>query len=120
MLGSRTFSDKANRSRLEIPPRGRQFRQRSMPKMGAKKLGRFQLPRTSVCDPERPVKLASVTAEHRIPASRISKRVGAIAESATLKVDAKAKALKAQGRPVISYAAGEPDFATPDNIVEAA
>ena len=44
----------------------------------------------------------------------------AIAESATLKVDSKAKALKAQGRPVISYAAGEPDFETPDNIVEAA
>ena len=64
--------------------------------------------------------MASVTAEHRIPASRVSKRVGSIAESATLKVDAKAKALKALGRPVISYAAGEPDFATPDNIVEAA
>ena len=44
----------------------------------------------------------------------------AIAESATLKVDSKAKALKAQGRPVISYAAGEPDFETPENIVEAA
>jgi aspartate aminotransferase len=46
--------------------------------------------------------------------------VEAIAESATLKVDAKAKQLKADGRPVISYAAGEPDFATPDHIVEAA
>ena len=44
----------------------------------------------------------------------------AIAESATLKVDSKAKALKAQGRPVISYAAGEPDFETPENIVEVA
>ena len=44
----------------------------------------------------------------------------AIAESATLKVDSKAKALKAQGRPVISYAAGEPDFETPENNVEAA
>ena len=52
--------------------------------------------------------------------SRISKRIAAIAESATLKVDTKAKALKAQGRPVISYAAGEPDFATPEHIVEAA
>jgi aspartate aminotransferase len=51
---------------------------------------------------------------------RISTRVGSIAESATLKVDAKAKALKAEGRPVISYAAGEPDFATPEHIVEAA
>ena len=51
---------------------------------------------------------------------RISRRIGAIAESATLKVDAKAKALQAQGRPVISYAAGEPDFATPATVVEAA
>ncbi len=51
---------------------------------------------------------------------RISKRIGSIAESATLKVDAKAKALQAAGRPVISYAAGEPDFATPAHIVEAA
>lgn len=52
--------------------------------------------------------------------TRISARIAAIAESATLKVDAKAKALQAEGRPVISFAAGEPDFATPDNIVEAA
>jgi aspartate aminotransferase len=52
--------------------------------------------------------------------SRISKRIAAIAESATLKVDAKAKALQAAGRPVISYAAGEPDFSTPKHIVEAA
>jgi len=51
---------------------------------------------------------------------RLSARIAAIAESATLKVDAKAKALQAEGRPVISYAAGEPDFATPDSIVEAA
>ena len=51
---------------------------------------------------------------------RISKRIAAISESATLKVDAKAKALKAAGRPVISYAAGEPDFATPQHVVEAA
>jgi aspartate aminotransferase len=50
----------------------------------------------------------------------ISPRIAAIAESATLKVDAKAKALQAEGRPVISYAAGEPDFPTPANIVEAA
>ncbi|NQX26334.1 pyridoxal phosphate-dependent aminotransferase [Microbacteriaceae bacterium VKM Ac-2854] len=53
-------------------------------------------------------------------ARRVSARIAAIAESATLKVDAKAKALQAQGRPVISYAAGEPDFATPAHIVEAA
>ena len=51
---------------------------------------------------------------------RISKRIAAIAESATLKVDAKAKALQAAGKNVISYAAGEPDFATPAHIVEAA
>jgi aspartate aminotransferase len=51
---------------------------------------------------------------------RISRRIAAIAESATLKVDAKAKALQAEGKNVISYAAGEPDFATPSNIVEAA
>ena len=55
-----------------------------------------------------------------MPASRISRRIGAIAESATLKVDAKAKALKAAGRPIISFAAGEPDFPTPAHIVEAA
>lgn len=51
---------------------------------------------------------------------RISTRIASIAESATLKVDAKAKSLQAQGRPVISFAAGEPDFATPAHIVEAA
>ena len=51
---------------------------------------------------------------------RVSQRIGAIAESATLAVDAKAKALKAQGRPVIGFGAGEPDFPTPDYIVEAA
>ncbi|MEV1132073.1 pyridoxal phosphate-dependent aminotransferase [Agromyces sp. NPDC049794] len=52
--------------------------------------------------------------------ARLSARIAAIAESATLKVDAKAKALQAQGHPVISYAAGEPDFPTPEYIVEAA
>jgi aspartate aminotransferase len=52
--------------------------------------------------------------------SRLSTKISAIAESATLKVDAKAKALQAAGRPVISYAAGEPDFPTPPHIVEAA
>ena len=51
---------------------------------------------------------------------RVSQRIGAIAESATLKVDAKAKALKAEGRPVIGFGAGEPDFPTPDYIVDAA
>jgi aspartate aminotransferase len=51
---------------------------------------------------------------------RISKRIAAISESATLKVDAKAKALQAEGKAVISFAAGEPDFPTPAHIVEAA
>jgi len=53
-------------------------------------------------------------------ARRISRRIAAIAESATLKVDARAKALKAAGRPVIGFGAGEPDFPTPDYVVEAA
>ncbi|GIG30607.1 pyridoxal phosphate-dependent aminotransferase [Cellulomonas marina] len=52
--------------------------------------------------------------------TRVSRRVGAIAESATLAVDARAKALKAAGRPVIGFGAGEPDFPTPPEIVEAA
>lgn len=63
----------------------------------------------------RTVKLGTVTGQQRI-----SRRIASIAESATLKVDAKAKALKSQGRPVISFAAGEPDFVTPQNIVDAA
>lgn len=58
--------------------------------------------------------------EHPTTKPRISTRIGAIAESATLAVDAKAKALKAAGRPVIGFGAGEPDFPTPDYIVEAA
>ena len=52
--------------------------------------------------------------------TRVSARVSAISESATLAVDAKAKALKAAGRPVIGFGAGEPDFPTPGYIVEAA
>lgn len=51
---------------------------------------------------------------------RISRRVAAITESATLAVDARAKALQAAGRPVIGFGAGEPDFPTPGYIVEAA
>ncbi len=51
---------------------------------------------------------------------RISRRVGAIAESATLAIDAKAKALKAAGEDVIAFGAGEPDFPTPAHIVAAA
>ena len=55
------------------------------------------------------------------PASpAISRRIAAITESATLAVDGKAKALKAAGRPVIGFGAGEPDFATPEYIVAAA
>ncbi len=53
-------------------------------------------------------------------ANRISARIGAITESATLAVDGRAKALKAAGRPVIGFGAGEPDFPTPGYIVEAA
>jgi aspartate aminotransferase len=52
--------------------------------------------------------------------NRVSARVAAITESATLAVDAKAKALRAAGRPVIGFGAGEPDFPTPGYIVEAA
>ena len=51
---------------------------------------------------------------------RVSRRIAAISESATLAVDARAKALQAAGRPVIGFGAGEPDFPTPDYIVEAA
>ncbi|WP_165984445.1 pyridoxal phosphate-dependent aminotransferase [Streptomyces sp. YIM 98790] len=51
---------------------------------------------------------------------RVSARIAAISESATLAVDAKAKALKAAGRPVIGFGAGEPDFPTPGYIVDAA
>lgn len=51
---------------------------------------------------------------------RVSARLAAIAPSATLAVDAKAKALKAAGRPVIGFGAGEPDFPTPAPIVAAA
>src|SRR5256886_230624 len=54
------------------------------------------------------------------PHPRISARVSAIAESATLAVDTRAKALRAAGRPVIGFGAGEPDFPTPGYIVEAA
>lgn len=51
---------------------------------------------------------------------RLSARLSAIAESPTLAVDAKAKALKAAGHPVIVFGAGEPDFPTPAYIVQAA
>ncbi|ACQ81408.1 aminotransferase class I and II [Beutenbergia cavernae DSM 12333] len=69
--------------------------------------------------------VSDVTAQPSAPVhagtrNRVSARLAAIAESATLAVDAKAKALKAQGRPVIGFGAGEPDFPTPDYIVAAA
>jgi aspartate aminotransferase len=54
------------------------------------------------------------------PPSRISARIAAIQESATLAVDAKAKALKAAGENVIGFGAGEPDFPTPAHVVDAA
>ena len=54
------------------------------------------------------------------PRPRLSERLAAISPSATLAVDAKAKALKAAGRPVIGFGAGEPDFATPPHVVAAA
>src|SRR5687768_14072273 len=56
----------------------------------------------------------------RAMSERISRRIGAITESATLAVDAKAKALQAAGEPVIGFGAGEPDFPTPAHIVDAA
>jgi aspartate aminotransferase len=52
--------------------------------------------------------------------TRISSRVAAVSESVTLSIDAKAKAMKAAGEPVISFGAGEPDFPTPQHIVDAA
>jgi aspartate/methionine/tyrosine aminotransferase len=51
---------------------------------------------------------------------RISGRIAAIQESATLAVDARAKAMKAAGEPVIGFGAGEPDFPTPAHVVDAA
>jgi aspartate/methionine/tyrosine aminotransferase len=53
-------------------------------------------------------------------AHRVSARISAITASATLAVDSKAKSLKAAGRPVIGFGAGEPDFPTPSYIVDAA
>ncbi|PPI60544.1 aspartate aminotransferase [Rathayibacter rathayi] len=97
---------------------------------GAVDEGRDRLPQTSVRGPGRRVQPSRGTPPGLVRAqdtlavvsstTRISTRIAAIAESATLKVDAKAKALQAQGRPVVSYAAGEPDFRTPEHIVEAA
>ena len=55
-----------------------------------------------------------------MPEKRLSERVSSITESSTLAIDAKAKALKAAGENVIGFGAGEPDFPTPQHIVEAA
>ena len=54
------------------------------------------------------------------PIHRVSTRLAAITPSATLAIDAKGKALKAAGQPVINFAPGEPNFDTPANIVDAA
>jgi aspartate aminotransferase len=64
--------------------------------------------------------MSAPSSSHGPATSRVSHRIAAITESATLAVDAKAKALKASGRPVIGFGAGEPDFPTPGYIVEAA
>jgi len=64
--------------------------------------------------------MESVTTSLTTSNTRASARISAIAESATLAVDAKAKALQAAGRPVIGFGAGEPDFPTPQHIVDAA
>ncbi|MHB1739966.1 MAG: pyridoxal phosphate-dependent aminotransferase [Actinomycetes bacterium] len=66
--------------------------------------------------PDAPAHPRRISAHPR----RISVRIGGIAESATLAVDARAKALRAAGQPVIGFGAGEPDFPTPEHIVEAA
>jgi aspartate aminotransferase len=66
--------------------------------------------------------MAPVTTPSSTPTAlrRISRRAAAVAPSATLAVDAKAKALQAAGEHVIGFGAGEPDFPTPAHIVEAA
>src|SRR5512142_858863 len=70
--------------------------------------------------PSAPSAPAAPAAPAAATPRRVSRRIGSIAESATLAVDAKAKALKAAGRPVIGFGAGEPDFPTPGYIVDAA
>jgi aspartate aminotransferase len=63
--------------------------------------------------------MGRMTSEEQ-PRPRVSARIGGIAESATLAVDAKAKAKKAAGEDVVGFGAGEPDFPTPERIVEVA
>ena len=62
----------------------------------------------------------TVAAEKRLDLSRLSRRVASVSPSATLAIDAKAKAMKQQGIDVVGFGAGEPDFPTPEHIVEAA
>ncbi|MBA3339370.1 MAG: pyridoxal phosphate-dependent aminotransferase [Geodermatophilaceae bacterium] len=71
-------------------------------------------------EPALTMPIAAASAASPTVHSRVSQRVGSIAPSATLAVDARAKALKAAGHPVIGFGAGEPDFETPQHIVEAA
>ncbi len=52
--------------------------------------------------------------------ARVSQRLGSIAESATMAISNRAKVMRTEGRDVVSYGAGEPDFPTPAHIVEAA
>ena len=75
---------------------------------------------TTVAQYASPVPIPFKEASKPMSASRISPSIAAIAPSATLAVDAKAKALKAAGEDVIGFGAGEPDFPTPEHIVEAA
>ena len=64
--------------------------------------------------------LSNARPVHLRHVNRLSQRISAVSESVTLAIDAKAKALKAAGEPVISFGAGEPDFPTPSHIVDAA
>ena len=51
---------------------------------------------------------------------KLSNKAGNISPSITLSITAKANELKAQGVDVVSFGAGEPDFNTPENIINAA
>jgi len=50
----------------------------------------------------------------------ITRRLATLADSDTLVILARARELRAQGRDIISFAAGEPDFSPPEHVVEAA
>ena len=52
--------------------------------------------------------------------NRIAKRMSTLAPSLTLAISAKAKAMKAAGESVVSFGVGEPDFNTPEHIIDAA